>query len=334
MRLILMGTGPFALPAFDALRASGHDIAAVITRPAPPVKSRKGPPPQPVRDWAESQGFSVHAPDSINTKEAIDFLQSLHAELQVVCDYGQILSDTALETTILGGINLHGSLLPRYRGAAPVQRALLAGDEMTGVSVIHMTPRLDGGPLLATAETAIRTDETAGDLEARLSLLGVKPTLDAVRLLSEWDRKSTIGEMQDPGMVTKAPRLSKKEAAINWGRTNSEIDCLIRGMQPWPIAFCHLPLPNGKAPLRLAVKKVRALSSHELTSIVSEHQEMNRLLEDATVDPGTILTKKQLVVKTGSGAIEIVRIQPAGKKDMSGTDFLRGHQPPFGTRLS
>ena len=174
----------------------------------------------------------------------------------VVCDYGQILKPAALESAPLGGINLHGSLLPKYRGAAPVQWAMLSGDEETGVSVIHMTPRLDGGPILTTRRTRIRDSETAGELEARLAVLGVEATLEGVDLLTRWDGQSLIGTPQAASQVTKAPRLQKSDAAIDWGKTAREIDCHVRGMQPWPIAFTYFPTGTGKPPLRLAITEV------------------------------------------------------------------------------
>ena len=157
-RLVLMGTGPFAVPSFETLRAAGFPIAMVVTKPAPSVKSRKGPPPAPVRTWAEQHRLPIFDPDTVNDPEAIDRVAAEDPDLLVVCDYGHILKPEALETARLGGINLHGSLLPAYRGAAPVQWAVLRGDPVTGVSVIHMTPRLDGGP-----GTAIVADGRGGD---------------------------------------------------------------------------------------------------------------------------------------------------------------------------
>ena len=202
-RLIVMGTGPFAVPAFEALRAAGHEIALVVTKRQPPVKSRKGPPPSPVRSWAEDHGLEVFDPDSINDEAAVNRIRGVAASLLVVCDYGQILKPAALESATLGGINLHGSLLPKYRGAAPVQWSLLSGDEVTGVSVIHMTPRLDGGPIVTTRQTAIDDKETAGELEARLAIIGAEATLEAIDRLGQWDGESVIGAVQDSTKVTR-----------------------------------------------------------------------------------------------------------------------------------
>ena len=304
-----MGTGPFAVPSFEAIRLSDHEIVAVVTKPEPPVKSRKGPPPAPVRNWARERGLKVFDPPSINDAAAIDQVRSFAADLFVVCDYGQILKPDALAAAKLGGINLHGSLLPSYRGAAPVQRALLSGDTETGVSVIHMTPKLDGGPILGFARTAIGDHETSGQLEERLSQLGVELVLDCIDKLDAWDGLDEIGEMQEAGLATKAPRLSKQEAEINWSRSRREIDCHVRGMQPWPIAFSQITVRDGKPPIRLSILQVTAV--------------------DQSVDdlvPGQITGGKELVAVAADGALRIDTIRPAGKREMSGEEFQRGYQ--------
>lgn len=311
-----MGTGPFAVPSFDALQQAGHDIALVVTRPPRNVKSRKGPPPAPVRDWAQSHGFELFAPDSINDVDAVDLVAQQQADLLVVCDYGQILKPAALETARLGGINLHGSLLPKYRGAAPVQCALLNGERVTGVSVIHMTPRLDGGPVVTSRETEIRDEETAGELEERLALIGVDATLEAVEVLARWDGDAEIGVMQDAAAITKAPRLKKSDAEINWDRSARLVHCHVRGMQPWPIAYTHFRSSESKPPIRLAIKSIRVL--------------------DETVGsylPGDIVPNERFLVATADTLIEIQQIQPAGKRQMTGIEFLRGNSPPEGSRL-
>lgn len=315
-RLILMGTGPFAVPAFEALRTDGHEIALVVTKPQPRLRSRKGPPPSPVRIWAEDHGLQIFDPDSINDEGAVQRISQVGASLLVVCDYGQILKPAALEAATLGGINLHGSLLPKYRGAAPVQWSLLSGDRVTGVSVIHMTPKLDGGPIVTTRETAIEDKETAGELEDRLAILGAQATLDAIDQLSSWDGQSVIGEVQDPAAVTKAPRLKKSDAEIDWGRSAREIDCHVRGMQPWPVAFTHFPLGEGKPPVRLAIKEIEIVDQ-----VSGDHH------------PGEIVPGDGFRVATFDRIVEIKRLQPAGKREMSGVDFLRGHPPMPGSRL-
>lgn len=316
LRIILMGTGPFAVPAFEAIHHSDHAIIAVVTKPEPPVKSRKGAPPAPVRSWAAQHGLALIDPVSINDAEVVDQLTGLAADLLVVCDYGQILKPAALAGAKLGGVNLHGSLLPAYRGAAPVQRALLSGDDETGVSVIHMTPKLDGGPILGTQRTPIQDDETSGQLEERLSLIGVDLVLKCMEDLEKWDGDSPIGTPQDATLATRAPRLSKREAEIDWNRTGKEIDCHVRGMQPWPIAFSQIKVRENKPPLRLAVLQVSQTSQ----SI-------------GDLQPGQITGDKELIVAIADGALKIDRLRPAGKREMSGEEFLHGYQLPRGTRF-
>jgi methionyl-tRNA formyltransferase len=315
LRIVLMGTGPFAVPAFDAIRAAGHPILLVVTRPLTATKSRSGPPPSPVRLWAAEHQLPLFDPHSINDPASVQRLQSIAPDLLVVCDYGQILKPAALQSATLGGINLHGSLLPKYRGAAPVQWAMLSGDRETGVSVIHMTPRLDGGPILTTRRTPIRGDETAGDLEARLSQIGVEATIAAIELVHRWDGRTTIGDLQDPQLVTLAPRLAKSDGLIDWSRTATEIDCQVRGLQPWPIAFTNLSIAE-QPPLRLAIKQVQIQPT-----AVGEYQ------------AGQVLAGDEFRVATGDHIIHITRLQPAGKKEMQGSDFLRGYPAAIGTIL-
>jgi methionyl-tRNA formyltransferase len=258
----------------------------------------------------------IAAPESINDPGAVGHLADQNADLLVVCDFGQILSRDALATARVGGINLHGSLLPAYRGAAPVQRAMLSGDHVTGVSVIHMTPRLDGGPILTTRQTEIDDSETAGELEKRLAQLGVEATLEAVAKLEAWDGRSEIGRPQDPARVSKAPRLSKAEGEIDWSQTSRKIDCHVRAMQPWPVAFTHVRADHGKPPLRIGIKEVQPVE-------IPKSGEAPR--------PGTITSGEGLCVATGDGAVRIVRLQPAGRREMAAEEFMRGHQLTPGT---
>jgi methionyl-tRNA formyltransferase len=324
LRLVLMGTGAFAVPAFEALFESGHDIAAVITRPAPEVKSRRGQPPAPVREFAAKHQLRVEAPPSVNTPEGVALLRSLAPDLLVVCDFGQILSNEALAVAKLGGINLHGSLLPAYRGAAPVQRALLAGEMVTGVSVIHMTPKLDGGPILASVETPIHPDETAGQLESRLAILGIAPTIASVEMLARWDGTSPLGRRQDPDRVTRAARLHKEEGRIDWRKGVEQIDWQIRGMSPWPGAFTELTLGADKPPLRIAIRKATPVE-HETCFPGHAHPGTH---------PGTILDNTELHVAAGRGVIRIDRLQVAGRGEVDGAEFLRGYRLRPGDRFT
>src|SRR5437667_5750819 len=180
MRLLVLGTGPFAVPMFQSLLDSRHEVLALVTRPTPRPKEREKEAANPMRLLAESRGVPVHAPTSINSEEGKQLIAQLAPDLFVVCDYGEILAADVLSLVPLGGINLHASLLPKYRGAAPIQWALLNGESETGVSVIHMTPRLDGGPILAVRSTAIGPEETHPELEQRLAALGIEPVHNAI----------------------------------------------------------------------------------------------------------------------------------------------------------
>ncbi|TWT76413.1 Methionyl-tRNA formyltransferase [Planctomycetes bacterium CA13] len=308
LRLIMMGTGPFAVPSFEALRLAGHSIPLVVTRPQPPVKSRKKAPDSPVRVWANEHQLDLDDPDSINDEPAVERMKLLAADLLVVCDYGQILKPAALGAASLGGINLHGSLLPAYRGAAPVQRALLSGDSVTGVSVIHMTPKLDGGPIIATRQTRIQDHETAGELEERLSTLGIDATLEAVDRLIAWDGHSDLGQRQDPANVTRAARLSKAEGEILWDQPARMIDCHVRGMQPWPIAYTFVSVQSKKELVRVAIKEVR---------IGDEVPPGTK--------PGTIVVEGGFKFASRDRFVEIIKLQPSGKREMAAQEFLRGH---------
>lgn len=315
MRLIMMGTGPFAVPMFNAILEGGHQVPIVVTRPTRPVRGRKQPPSNPMRMAAEAAGIQVWDPSSINTPEAIKQLQSYMADLMVVCDYGQILSPEALAATRLGGINLHGSLLPKYRGAAPVQWAVINGDPITGITVIHMTPKLDGGPSLVQIETQIEVEETAETLESRLAALGAPAVLQAIAMLEDWDGESSIGEIQNPEEITKAPRLTKRHGKIDWTRNAEDIVNHHRGVQPWPGTFTVWD--RGKQPQRLIITELAIYEKMQAG------------------DAGEVVIAEQdiLVVACDSGNIQLLELQPAGKRVMTAEEFLRGYQLRPGIHL-
>jgi methionyl-tRNA formyltransferase len=317
MRLLMMGTGPFAVPTFRALLDSPHQVLALVTRPTPPAKGREKASLNPMRDLAEERQLEVYAPDTINSEEAAARLQDWNADLFVVCDYGQILSKAALGLAPLGGINLHASLLPKYRGAAPINWAILNGETETGVTVIHMTPRLDGGPCLAVRSTPIGYEETAPELERRLAEMGVAAVLDSIDLLAHWDRNSSLGTFQPKSQVTKAPRLAKTDGLIDWTNPAAFIQRQVRALKPWPTTYTHWQRPQGE-PLRVIVDQVTVLP------------------EPAGAEPGTVVLSdgKQLIVATGEGRIAIGLLQPAGKRVLRIEEFLRGYAIKPGERFS
>ncbi|MEM6329820.1 MAG: methionyl-tRNA formyltransferase [Planctomycetota bacterium] len=298
MKLVMMGTGPFAVPTLRALAAAGHDLAQVVCRPP---HGKRGEPPAPVRLAAESLGLPVWMPPTVNSADSQSRLRELQADLLLVCDYGEILRDATLQTARLGGVNLHGSLLPRHRGAAPVQWAVIRGDAETGATVIHMTPGLDAGPVLGTVATPIDPEETAGELEDRLAELGAPL---AVRVVEQLAAGGPRGRPQDKSLVTKAPRLAKADGLVDWSLAAPSIKNRVRGLQPWPRTYTFYRDAKGR-PQRLNIDRVAVTTGSGA--------------------PGAILEAGQrLVVATGGDALEVLELQPAGKRRMRAADWLRG----------
>lgn len=323
LRLVMMGTGPFAVPTFEALCQSAHQVTCLVTRPSVVNKGRGPEPVNPMRQAAERLSIPVYAPQDINSDEARSTLASAAADLFVVCDYGQILKRETLALARLGGVNLHGSLLPKYRGAAPIQWAVWHGDSETGVTVIHMTPQLDGGPILAIRTLAIEPTETAEQLEPRLSRLGVEPVLESLDLLAAWDGSSPIGQVQDQQQASRAPRLKKTDGAIDWTRTARQIQNQIRAVQPWPGAHTFWQRGPGE-PLRLAIDRVELMMADPASD--EAHP---------VADPGVIVATAgdRIIVAAGQGLVAIRQVQPAGKRMMSVGEFLRGYPLKAGEKL-
>jgi len=257
-------------------------------------------------------------------------IERLAPELLVVCDYGQILSAEILALAPLGGLNLHASLLPKYRGAAPIQWALFHGESETGVSVIHMTPRLDGGPILAVRTTRIGSDETHPELEQRLAKLGVDPVHEAIERLATWDRTSVIGTPQDPREATKAPRLKKEHGAVDWSRPAEQIRNQVRALKPWPGTFTFWRRP-GHEPLRIVIDDVSVLGLGIRAAARVAELEAEALAttgRPSPFAPGQVVVSdgQQLIVATGEGGLAIAAIAPAGKRHMTVEEFLRGYR--------
>jgi methionyl-tRNA formyltransferase len=314
MKLIMLGTGPFAVPTLRALAGSAHDVPLVVSRP---FKGRKNTPPPPMHAAAGELGIELWTPESVNLPESVERLTALEADLLVVCDYGEILKPAALETTRLGGVNLHGSLLPKYRGAAPVQWAVLSGDEQTGNTVIQMTAGLDAGPCLAQQHVAIGPDETAGELEERLAAVGADAVVRVVDQLASGD--ATPME-QDRAVASKAPRLAKEDGRIDWTLSAAEIKNRVRAFSPWPRTFSFWQI-EGREPLRVAIDKVQIASEGEPGASAT-----GAAGPSGPSGPGTIVGRSgTLLVQTGDGLLEIIELQPAGKRAMAAAEFLRGY---------
>jgi len=314
LRLVVMGTGPFAVPFYRALYDTRHEIAALVTQPLRPPVGKKPPPPAPMRDVAVEHGTPIFDPQSINTPEAREVLAGYRADLFVVADYGQILSPETLATARLGGINLHGSLLPKYRGAAPINWALYRGDDETGVTVIQMSPRVDAGGCIAAARTPIGPDETAVDLERRLAELGAPLIVDVVERLAGGPIEPLP---QDPAQATGARRLRKPDGEVDWRRTAREIRNQVRALEPWPRTSTNW-LRIGGEPMRVILARV---------DVIEPAAESTSETAPADREPGTIVRvgKDEIAVATGDGVLAIRELQPAGKRQQSAGEFMRGH---------
>lgn len=307
MRLVMLATGPFAVPTLRALADSEHEIATVVTRPP---RGRRAEP-SPVAKAAEEMGLPLWMPDTVNEDDAREKLRGYDADLLVVCDYGEILKPETLATTAQGGINLHGSLLPKYRGAAPVQWAILRGEEETGNTVIQMTPRLDAGPALAVQRISIDPDETAGALEERMAEQGAALVLEVLAALESGTAAPLV---QDNSEATKAPRLKKEHGQIDWSRSALEIKNQARALQPWPRAYTSWQ-GSAAEPLRLIIHRVA-------------------LAEGENAEAGTVIkTDGQLIIACGIGSVRLEEVQPAGKRKMTAEEFLRGYAVKVGERL-
>ena len=294
-------------------------MLALVTRPISDSGKRRKSSENPTRDVGELSGIKIFDPPSINDDQEVQRLKSMNADLFVVCDYGQILSRQCLAASRLGGINLHGSLLPKYRGAAPINWAIYNGETVLGITVIHMSVHLDAGPSLIKSQMEIDADDTSETVEPKLAQLGVASVLQAIEMLEQWDGQSLLGEKQDRKRATKAPRLKKSDGQIDWSRTAPQIVNQIRAFQPWPGSYTTW-VPENISAVRLIIHKASAVDIAE---------------SERSLEPGRVISadKECLLVQTGAGALSIETIQPAGKRAMSVADFLRGQQPAIGDRF-
>ncbi|MCI4662733.1 MAG: methionyl-tRNA formyltransferase [Neomegalonema sp.] len=306
MRLVFMGTPDFSVPVLEALVAAGHEIAAVYSQPPRPAGRGKKLSPSPVQLRAESFGIEVRTP--LNFKAAADreAFAALDVDAAVVVAYGLLLPQAVLDAPRLGCFNLHASLLPRWRGAAPIQRAIMAGDDETGVCVMRMELGLDTGPVLLCERTPIAHEDTAQSLHDRLAQIGAPLMVEALDALAKGTARE---EIQSEIGVEYARKIDKAEARIDWSLPAEALSAHIRGLSPFPGAWFEL---NGE---RIKVLLCRAETS-------AQHAEPGAALDDA------------LLIACGSGALRLLTLQRAGKGRVSAADLLRGFPVPAGTRLS
>jgi methionyl-tRNA formyltransferase len=307
MKLAFMGTPEFAVPSLEAVLAVG-DVVAVVTRPDKPQGRGLRVTPPPVAVVATQYALDVLQPATLRDPDFLARLRRLEPDLIVVVAYGRILPPEVLAVAPMGGINLHPSLLPRYRGAAPIPRAIAAGDTETGVTVLHMSEDLDAGDIILQRRVPIRADDTSATLEPRLAREGAALLVEALGLL---ESTRAPRQPQDPSRVTLAPRLTQEEALIRWNNSADTIVNLVRAFDPWPVAYT---LRDG-APLKIWRAMARPIGGQGL--------------------PGTVLEAEgdRLVVVAGDGAVELLEVQPASGRRMPAADYLRGHPFPPGTVL-
>ena len=315
MRLVMIGTGPFAAPTFRGLFDTHHAVTALVTKPFQRHGRRKKPTMSPMRDVANEHGTRILDPEDVNSPEFHKELAVFEADLLVVCDYGQILSSACLATSPLGGINLHASLLPKYRGAAPVNWAIYNGEKETGCSVIHMTPRVDAGPVIGQGSAPIDPDETAVELERRLAEIGFWLVRRAIDSLESGELQAVP---QKAALASSAPRLKKTDGLIDWSRTAEQIRNQIRAMEPWPKTYSFLHRSTGPA-VRLIPGPV---------SVRDEFEE--------NTPPGTVVevSEDTIVVAAGRQQVVLTTVQPAGKRLMTVSEFVRGNDVRPGDRFA
>ncbi|MFQ1699231.1 methionyl-tRNA formyltransferase [Loktanella agnita] len=291
MKIVFMGTPDFSVPVLQALVDAGHDIVAVYSQPPRPAGRGKKDRPSPVQQRAEALGLTVRHPVSLKNADAQEDFAALQADVAVVVAYGLILPQAVLDAPRHGCLNIHASLLPRWRGAAPIHRAIMAGDAETGVCIMQMEAGLDTGPVLLREATAIGAEETTGALHDRLSSMGARLIVQALADLPE-----LVPQVQPEAGVTYAAKIDKAEARVDWQASAAEVDRLIRGLSPAPGAWCFV-----------GEERVKLLGS---------------CLADAKAEPGTVLGG--FTIACGDGAVTITRAQRAGKKAMVAEDALRG----------
>jgi len=319
MRIIFLGSPAFAVPSLEALARSEHELVAVVTQPDRPSGRGHALTPPPVKEAALALGLPVLQPERVSSPESIEQLRAFAPDILVVAAYGQILRQRLLDLPVRGSINVHASLLPRWRGASPIAASIIAGDTVTGVTIMEVVRALDAGAMVARVEEAISPFDTTGSLEQRLALAGAALLAET---LTPWAERRIAPVEQDEALVTYAPQLKREEARLNWSLPAVELWRRVRGFSPWPVAFTSLP----------AGDELRIFEAWPLEG-------------DSGSAPGTVLglerlppeanqgSEQGMVVQTGSGRLAMLQIQRAGRRRTSGSEFFRGQQAPAGMLL-
>lgn len=300
LKVLLAGTPEFAIPNFDAIAKSEHVVLGVWTQPDRPAGRGRRLQASPVKQWALEKGYDIQQPETLRDKQAQQMIASLKPDVMVVIAYGLILPQVVLDIPRLGCINVHASLLPRWRGASPIQQAILAGDERTGVTIMQMDAGMDTGPSLMQVTCSIESFDSAQTLHNKLAALAVSPLLETLNLLAI----NQIEPIPQPDEgVTYAPKIIKEDAQINWQQSAWQIDCQVRAFYPWPVAYTYLSANN----------RLRIVSGE-------------RIAQNSDANPGEIihLDKQGMVVACGQEVYRVTQLQFPGGKVLSVADWLAG----------
>lgn len=321
MRIVFMGTPDFAVGALEAILQAGHQVAAVVTQPDKPKGRGKEIQVTPVKACAMAHGIPVFQPVKVKEKEAVETLRGYNADIFVVAAFGQLLSEEILSMPEYGCVNIHASLLPKYRGAGPIQWAIINGEEKTGVTIMQMDKGLDTGDMLLKEEVVIDPKETGDSLHDKLASVGAGLIVEA---LAKLERGELVPEKQNEEDTCYAKRLQKSMGRIDWQQSAGKLDCLIRGLISWPGAYTVLRGKNLKIWEIEAVERPRNVPEDSAV-----HSDPDAVL------PGTVVavTREAFYVKTGEGILKILAVQPEGKKRMPVKEFLLGYQVKAGEQL-
>ena len=311
LRIVFFGTPDFAVPILQALQDSRHPVVGVVTRPDRPRGRGQRSQPSQITGIARHDGLPVLQPERLREEGFLHALKDLRADLGVVAAYGQILTDAVLQVPAKGFVNVHASLLPKYRGAAPIHRAVVAGESVTGVTIMRVVKTLDAGPMLSAVSRPIGPDETSVEVERDLALIGAQALVRAVDALAEGRLVETP---QDDAESSYAPRLEKADGIVNWSASARAIHNQIRGLHPWPHAYADL---DGE---RLIL----------LRSLVETEQNVGRLIE-----PGTVVEAEGdvLSVQTGKGVLRLLTLQREGRRSVSARQFIAGSRIRDGSKF-
>jgi len=312
-----MGSPAFALPSLEALIATKHQIVAVVTQPDRPAGRGHAPSPPPVKVAALAHGLAVLQPENVSDQASVEQLRALSPDAFIVAAYGQILRQRLLDVPTRGSLNVHASLLPRHRGAAPIAAAILAGDTVTGVTIMEVVRALDAGPIVAQVAEPIRDSDTAGTLEQRLAEAGARLL---VQVLDAWLEGSIAATPQDETLATYAPQIDRSQARLDWSRPAIELWRRVRAYNPWPVAYTAF---RGE--------ELRILEAWPLPS--PGNASPGTVLPPVRLPPQSGGEEETFAVQTGEGALAIRRLQRPGRRAMTGMEFLRGQREFVGTRL-